>query len=29
MNLQNPVTESDESNWIINEFGGWLQNKVT
>ncbi|XP_056695419.1 uncharacterized protein [Spinacia oleracea] len=28
MNLQNPVTESDESNWIINEFGGWLQNKV-
>ncbi|XP_056685764.1 uncharacterized protein [Spinacia oleracea] len=28
MNLQNPVTESDESNWIINEFGGWLQNKL-
>ncbi|XP_056697626.1 uncharacterized protein [Spinacia oleracea] len=28
MNLQNPVTESDESNWIIDEFGGWLQNKV-
>ncbi|XP_056695364.1 uncharacterized protein [Spinacia oleracea] len=28
MNLQNPVTESDESNWIINQFGGWMQNKV-
>ncbi|XP_056695544.1 uncharacterized protein [Spinacia oleracea] len=28
MNLRNSVTESDESNWIINEFGGWLQNKV-
>ncbi|XP_056698013.1 uncharacterized protein [Spinacia oleracea] len=28
MNSQSSATESDESNWIINEFGGWLQNKV-
>ncbi|XP_056688501.1 uncharacterized protein [Spinacia oleracea] len=28
MNSQSSSTESDESNWIINEFGGWLQNKV-
>ncbi|XP_056690171.1 uncharacterized protein [Spinacia oleracea] len=28
MNLEISVAESDESKWIINEFGGWLRNKV-
>ncbi|XP_056688120.1 uncharacterized protein [Spinacia oleracea] len=27
MNLEISVAESDESKWIINEFGGWLRNK--
>ncbi|KAL2942199.1 tRNA dimethylallyltransferase 1 [Bienertia sinuspersici] len=27
-NLQNLVTDTDESKWIINEYGEWLQNQV-
>ncbi|XP_021728453.1 uncharacterized protein LOC110695539 [Chenopodium quinoa] len=28
MNTHNPITESDESDWIINEFGEWLRSQV-